>query len=152
VTTRTPLLRVQDAEISGGDLPDGTRKIFFARGLDDPNQLEQAHEIRVSAHAILRSRTGSRTARWSNSGSECSPISARYLRPRTGDMIFNHVRSKLVVVVLRAGPFANTLPARQAGRLADRRSTRPGVPRRPGLVTYPPPHGAGNGAKRFNQG
>ena len=38
--------------MSGFDLPDGTSEIFFALGLDDPNQLELAHEIRFYAHAF----------------------------------------------------------------------------------------------------
>jgi hypothetical protein len=38
--------------MSGVDLPDGTSEIFFALGLDDPNQLESAGEISVCAHAI----------------------------------------------------------------------------------------------------
>jgi hypothetical protein len=40
------------AEISGGDLPDGTSEIFLRGGPDDPNQLESPHEIPVLAHAI----------------------------------------------------------------------------------------------------
>jgi len=28
-------------------------ELFFARGLDDPNQLESAYEIRFCAHAVL---------------------------------------------------------------------------------------------------
>jgi hypothetical protein len=35
-----PLLRVQDAGISAGDLPDGTSEIFLRGGLDDPNHVE----------------------------------------------------------------------------------------------------------------
>jgi hypothetical protein len=42
----------EDAGISAGDLPDGTTKIFFRRGLDDPNHVESPHEIGVLAHAI----------------------------------------------------------------------------------------------------
>ena len=42
--------------MSGFDLPDGTSEIFFALGLDDPNQLESPREIRFYAHAIARVR------------------------------------------------------------------------------------------------
>jgi len=35
-------------------LPDGLSEIFFARGLDDPNQLESANEKAVYAQAILQ--------------------------------------------------------------------------------------------------
>ena len=70
----------------------------------------------------------------------------QYLRPRPGDMILIHLRSKFVAAILRAGHCEHAT-SKASRTPADRRSTRPGVPRRPGLVTYPPPHGAGNGAK-----
>src|SRR5579872_2712298 len=42
----------RDGGISAADLPDGTSGIFFAGGLDHPNQLELPREIRIYAHAI----------------------------------------------------------------------------------------------------
>jgi hypothetical protein len=44
----------EDSGISGVDLPDGTTRIFFLMGLDDPNQLELVHEFALLAHALLR--------------------------------------------------------------------------------------------------
>ena len=38
------------------DLPDGHSEIFFASGLDDPNQVESLQENSFSAHAIARSK------------------------------------------------------------------------------------------------
>jgi hypothetical protein len=35
-------------------LPDGPSGIFFGAGLDDPNQLESAHQIALKTHALLR--------------------------------------------------------------------------------------------------
>jgi hypothetical protein len=43
----------EDAGISGADLPDGTTRIFFLMGLDDPNHVESSYEIAVLAHAFL---------------------------------------------------------------------------------------------------
>jgi hypothetical protein len=34
-------------------LPDGAREIFFLEGLDSPNQLESAQEIRVCMNSIF---------------------------------------------------------------------------------------------------
>jgi hypothetical protein len=55
----------EDAGISGVDLPDGTTRIFFLMGLDDPNHVESPDEIGVLAHAIcppesLRKQAGIR--------------------------------------------------------------------------------------------
>src|ERR1700692_698608 len=44
--------------ISAFDLPDGEREIFFAGGLDHPNQFEPPHENRVLAHAVSGGREG----------------------------------------------------------------------------------------------
>jgi hypothetical protein len=52
----TPLLREQDAGISGVDLPDGTSGIFFALGLDDPNHVESLREIAVLAQRFCGPR------------------------------------------------------------------------------------------------
>ncbi len=48
--------------MSGFDLPDGTRKIFFALGLDDPNQFDSVQQIRFCAHGICASPTPVRQA------------------------------------------------------------------------------------------
>ena len=50
----TPLLPRRDGASFGFDLPDGTRKIFFARGLDDPNHVDISREIGFCAQGILR--------------------------------------------------------------------------------------------------
>jgi hypothetical protein len=44
--------------ISAFDLPDGESEIFFAGGLDHPNQFEPPHENRVLAHAVSGGREG----------------------------------------------------------------------------------------------
>ena len=49
---KRPSYRGGTAETSGGDLADGTSKIFFEEGLDDPNQLESLQQIVFYAHAI----------------------------------------------------------------------------------------------------
>jgi hypothetical protein len=35
-------------------LPDGTSRIFFSRGLDDPNHVDESREISFYAQGILR--------------------------------------------------------------------------------------------------
>jgi hypothetical protein len=52
----TPLLPRRDGASFGFDLPDGTRKIFFARGLDHPNHVDKSREISFCAQRILRLR------------------------------------------------------------------------------------------------
>jgi hypothetical protein len=43
------------AQACRDDLPDRHSGIFFARGLDDPNQVELPDEISFCAHAIFKS-------------------------------------------------------------------------------------------------
>jgi hypothetical protein len=50
----TPLLPRRDGASFGFDLPDGTRKKFFARGLDHPNHVDKSREIGVFAQGIFR--------------------------------------------------------------------------------------------------
>jgi hypothetical protein len=42
--------------IGAFDLPDGSREIFFARGLDHPNHFEPLRENRFLAHAVFGGR------------------------------------------------------------------------------------------------
>jgi hypothetical protein len=49
----TPLLPRRDGASFGFDLPDGTSRIFFARGLDDPNHVDKSREMGVYAQGIF---------------------------------------------------------------------------------------------------
>ena len=46
----TPLWMGQDGGSFNSDLPDGATGLFYARGLDGPNHIEFAGEIRTAAH------------------------------------------------------------------------------------------------------
>ena len=53
VTTRTPLFDEAGWREDGADLGEMRSRIFSARNLDDPNQVEMADEIRVLAQRVL---------------------------------------------------------------------------------------------------
>src|SRR5437588_6087615 len=51
-TAKRPSWRARDGRLSGSDLPDGTRKIFFARGLDTNSQRRGVGQITPALQAV----------------------------------------------------------------------------------------------------
>jgi hypothetical protein len=69
------------AEISGGDLPDGTSEIFLQGGLDDPNHVERPQQFAVYAHAISRASGPRCQAALSQTELICPDGQIGWLRP-----------------------------------------------------------------------
>ena len=87
----------QDGGSRKSDLPDEASRIFFAPGLDDPNRLELAREIRANAHSVFRLRPRgkpgetSRIARRANHlASFCRPIFLMQVGPPCACAVHSH--------------------------------------------------------------